>query len=176
MSTEDTSHSESVPGDQVPRHASDPDHEADAAALGAVELAPGVRVAEGSAALRLAYSRSSGPGGQNVNKLATKAELRVVVALLPIPERAKDRLARLAGRRLTAEGEVLLTSESERSQLRNRSECLRKLRELLVEALAEPKIRRKTRPTKGSKERRLKAKQTRSDVKKTRRSGSHHDE
>jgi len=153
-----------------------------------VEVAPGVVVP--ASALRLSYVRSSGPGGQNVNKVATKAELRVSLADLPISERARRRLATLAGSRLVGGddaaggdavgadgGEVLIVSQSERSQARNRAECMDKLRDLIVRAMAEPKIRRKTRPTRGSIERRLEAKKARSEIKRRRqgfRGGGEH--
>ena len=138
----------------------------------AVDVAPGVRVAV--SALRFAYSRSGGPGGQNVNKVSTKAELRVAIDDLPISSRARARLATLAGRRLTETGELILVSESERSQSGNRAACVAKLREMLVQALVEPKVRRKTKPSKGSKERRLKEKKARGAIKRGR--GGGHDE
>lgn len=157
----------------------------EAGPVGGVQLAPGITVP--AAALRFSFARSSGPGGQNVNKLATKAELRVALADLPLSDRARRRLTGLAGKRLVGEaaaesggeaggagaaaGEVVIVSQSERSQARNRAECMEKLRELLVRAMAEPKVRRKTRPTRGSVERRLEAKKTRSDVKKRRQRG-----
>jgi ribosome-associated protein len=140
---------------------------------GLLELAPGVR-ASGSI-LRFAFSRSGGPGGQNVNKLSTKAELRVGLVDLPISDRARHRLADAAGRRVTDEGVLVLVSEVHRSQSRNKTECLDKLRELLVSAIAEPKYRRKTKPTRGSKERRLTEKKVRGDVKRTRKSKDDHD-
>lgn len=143
------------------------------AQAGGVEIAPGVIVPE--EVLRFSYARSAGPGGQNVNKLATKAELRVALADLPITARARRRLEDLAGRRLageeSGEPEILITSQSERSQARNRAECLEKLRGLIIRAMAEPKVRRKTRPTRGSVERRLEAKKSRSRIKRLRGGG-----
>jgi ribosome-associated protein len=133
-----------------------------------IEIAPGVRIAED--VLRFSYSSSSGPGGQNVNKRATKAELRVALAAIPAPARAVERLARLAARRLNDEGDIVITSDEHRSQGQNRSECLERLRELIVAALAEPKIRRKTRPSRGSVERRLAEKSRHSERKRARRS------
>ncbi len=138
-----------------------------AAAGGLVELAPGVRVAPG--AVRFAYARSGGPGGQSVNKLSTKAELRISVGVLPITERARERLRGLAGSRLTLEDELILTSESHRSQRRNRDETLERLRELLVRAMVEPKRRKKTRPSRGAVERRIKAKKELGEKKERRR-------
>ncbi len=141
--------------------------------VGPLELAPGVRAPAGI--LRFAYSRSGGPGGQNVNKVSSKAELRVALSDLPISDRARHRLADAAGRRVTDEGVLLLVSEVHRSQSRNKTECLEKLRDLLVAAMAEPKHRRKTKPTRGSKERRLTEKKVRGDVKRTRKSRDDHD-
>lgn len=132
-----------------------------------MELAPGVRVAP--AAVRFAYARSSGPGGQAVNKLSTKAELRIDLADLPITERARTRLRRLAGSRLTLDDELILTSESHRSQRRNRDETLERLRDLLVRAMAEPKRRKKTRPSRGAVERRIKSKKEHGEKKDRRR-------
>src|SRR5882672_10841002 len=110
-----------------------------------IELAPGVRVAE--SVIRVQYSRSGGPGGQNVNKLNTKAELWIGLdALAPhLSLRAAHRVERLAGRRLTKERELHFSSESHRSQEQNRQEAMLRLRELLIAALIEPKPRRKTR-------------------------------
>jgi ribosome-associated protein len=143
-----------------------------------IELAPGVRIPAGAGVLSFAFSRSGGPGGQNVNKVATKAELRLRIADLPgvVNERARTRLRKLAGKRLVrgadpADDELVIVSESERSQARNKSECLEKLRELLVNALAEPKVRRKTKPSRGSKERRLEGKRVRSKIKRGRSGG-----
>lgn len=132
-----------------------------------MELAPGVRVAP--AAVRFAYARSSGPGGQAVNKLSTKAELRIDLADLPITERARSRLRRLAGSRMTLDDELILTSESHRSQRRNRDETLERLRDLLIRAMAEPKRRKKTRPSRGAIERRIKSKKEHGEKKDRRR-------
>jgi ribosome-associated protein len=151
--------------------------------MGGQALAPGVVVPSG--AVRWAFSRSAGPGGQNVNKLATKAELRIAIEDLPISGRAKGRLRAAAGRRVIGAetvvdedgrsrergGELVLTSESQRSQGRNKDECLEKLRELLVGAMAEPKVRRKTKPSKSSKARRLEGKKRRGEIKRGRAGG-----
>lgn len=148
---------------------------------GGVMLAPGLTVPE--AVLRWQYSRSGGPGGQNVNKVSTRAELRLAVEDLPISGRALGRLRELAGRRIVGTetaveestglvrergGDLVIVSESERSQSGNRSECLRRVRELLVRAMAEPKVRRKTRPSRASRERRLESKSRRSEIKRSR--------
>ena len=132
------------------------------------ELAPGVRVPE--SAMRFQFARSGGPGGQNVNKLNTKAELWVpVAAITGLSDRAAARLRALAGRRLTGAGEIHLSAETERSQEGNRSAVLDRLRQLLLEAMHEPKPRRKTKPSRGSKLRRLESKRRRSEVKSRRR-------
>jgi ribosome-associated protein len=134
-----------------------------------IELAPRVRVPE--SALRVQYSRSSGAGGQNVNKLNTKAEVWIAIDALrsQLTDRAMTRLTQLAGKRLTAAGELHLSCETTRSQERNRQEAMDRLRELLVTAMHEPKVRRKTKPSRASKERRLQVKKRRSQVKAQRR-------
>src|SRR4051812_37463595 len=128
-------------------------------APGSVTLAPGVYIDAGM--LAFSFASSSGPGGQNVNKKATKAELRVPLYFLPIPEDARHRLAVLAGQRLTASGELVITSDEHRSQNRNKAECLARLRKLVVRAMVVPRPRRPTRPSRGSVERRLQSKKTR---------------
>ena len=133
-----------------------------------VELAPGLRVP--GSALRWQFARSGGPGGQNVNKVNTKAELWVPLDVLTaLTDRAKARLHKLAGRRLTAAGEIHVSAETERTQEANRAAALERLRELLVEAMREPKPRRKTGPTRASKQRRLDSKHRRSEIKARRR-------
>jgi ribosome-associated protein len=130
-----------------------------------IELAPNVRVP--AAAVRVQYSRSGGPGGQNVNKLNTKAEVWVELDGLAasLSHRAMARLEQLAGRRLTNERELHVTSETYRSQERNRQEAMQRLRELIVAAMKEPKVRRKTKPSRAAKERRLDSKRRRSQIK-----------
>lgn len=134
---------------------------------GGEDLAPGVRVP--ADALRWSFTRSAGPGGQNVNKRSTRAELRIALEAIPLAPDAQRRLARLAGSRLTDEGELIITNEETRSQRRNRDACLERLRELVVRALVKPKPRRKTKPSRGSVERRLEAKSQRSQIKRRRR-------
>ena len=135
------------------------------------ELAPGVRVPE--SAVRFQFARSGGPGGQNVNKVNTKAELWVpVAAIVGLSERAAGRLRHLAGKRLTAAGEIHLSSETERTQEGNRAAVIDRLRRLLLEALHEPRPRRRTKPSRAAKRRRLETKRKRSETKSRRRGGA----
>jgi ribosome-associated protein len=109
---------------------------------------------------------SSGPGGQNVNKVSTAVELRFSVRESPsLPEGLKARLARLAGARMTQDGVLVISAKKYRSQQRNRQDAQERLFELIRAAAAVPKRRRATRPTLASKERRLTAKSVRSGTK-----------
>ena len=134
--------------------------------LPGIELGPGVWTDREQ--LRFGFSRSSGPGGQNVNKVNTKTELRVgVTALHGMSDRALGRLRLLAGRRMV-DDDLMFTADTERTQESNRRACLEKLRELIVKALVEPKVRRKTKPGRGAKERRLDSKKRQGAKKKAR--------
>ena len=115
------------------------------------------------------FVRSSGPGGQNVNKVASAVQLRFLLALnTSLPAPARNRLRRLAGQRLTDDGSILISARAERSQDQNRRAALERLADLIRAALVEPKIRKKTRPTRASKERRIESKKRRASTKRER--------
>ena len=120
--------------------------------------------------LRFTYARSSGPGGQNVNKVSSKAVLHwSPLTTVGVPPEVRDRLLGLFPTRLTIAGDFVITSERTRDQKQNVEDCLEKLREMLLAAARPPKRRRATKPTKGSQRRRLDDKKEHSEKKQRRR-------
>ncbi len=119
---------------------------------------------------RFQFARSSGPGGQRVNKVSTKAELRWNVVRSPsLPEPVRQRLLAGQRRRITSQGELIVTSQRFRDAGRNVADCLEKLRAMIEAAATAPKPRRATKPTRASRQRRLEAKQKLSQKKQLRR-------
>jgi ribosome-associated protein len=133
----------------------------------ALIISPGLVIPDED--LEWKFIRSSGPGGQNVNKVASAAQLRFLLPQnVSLPPAVKNRLRRLAGQKLIDDGSILFKSMSERSQEQNRRAAEGRLEELIRAALVEPKIRKKTRPTKGSQERRIDSKKRRGATKQQR--------
>jgi len=120
--------------------------------------------------LTLSFVRADGPGGQHVNKTATAVQLRFDVARSPsLPEPVRKRLMRLAGRRLSSEGILIIDARSQRSQKQNREEALERLVDLVRSAAKPPRRRKPTRPSKASRRRRLESKRQRARLKQSRR-------
>jgi ribosome-associated protein len=133
-----------------------------------IEIAPGITLNEREIAE--SFVRSSGPGGQNLNKVSSAVQLRLDVRHSPsLPAWLKHRVATLAGSKLTAEGVLIIDARRHRTQPANREDALKRLRELLAQAAVRPKRRRATRPTAASRQKRLEGKRKRSQTKGLRR-------
>jgi len=137
-----------------------------------IEITPSVQI--GDEEIELVFIRSPGPGGQNVNKVSSAVQLRFnVQGSASIPLDLKQRLIKLAGRRLTSEGVLIIEARQYRSQERNRQAALERLVRLIQQACEPPKPRHKTKPTRASTLRRLESKRKRGEIKRIRReSGS----
>jgi len=129
-----------------------------------LEISPGLTIADDE--FEWKFIRAGGPGGQNVNKVSSAVQLRFNLPFnTSIPVAARNRLRRLAGQKLLDDGTILIAARTERSQEQNRRAALERLAALVRAALIEPKARRKTRPTKASKERRIDSKKRRGATK-----------
>ncbi|MGO3517091.1 MAG: alternative ribosome rescue aminoacyl-tRNA hydrolase ArfB [Acetobacter cibinongensis] len=133
----------------------------------AISILPTISLAESE--LEVTYILASGPGGQNVNKVATAAQLRFDVVRSPsLPERVRARLLQIAGSRLTRDGVIVITARRFRTQIRNREDAIERLAELIREAAHRPAFRVATRPGRAAKQRRLDGKAHRADIKRNR--------
>ena len=133
-----------------------------------IRITPAIAIDESEITEKFVHS--SGPGGQKVNKTATAVQLRFDAAASPnLPDEVRERLRGIAGRRMTADGVLVIEASRYRSRQRNREDAMGRLVELLRGAARKPRTRRRTRPTKASKQRRLAAKRRRSEAKRLRR-------
>jgi ribosome-associated protein len=131
-------------------------------------ITPAISIDENE--IQLEFVRSSGPGGQNVNRVATAVQLRFDVRNSPsLPDDVRQRLTRIAGKRVTEDGVLIIDARRYRTQERNRQDAIDRLVELIRRAARKPKVRRPTRPTAKSKRRRLEAKRRRSEKKRLRK-------
>src|SRR5690349_12563988 len=133
-----------------------------------IEITPSLQIDERE--LQIDFVRASGPGGQNVNKVATAAQLRFDVRGASLPEEVKARLIKMAGKRMTTEGILVIEAKRFRTQEQNREDAIQRFVELVQRSLVQPKARKKTNPSAASKEARLKEKKRKGEIKKLRQS------
>lgn len=131
-----------------------------------IEITPSLSIDERE--LTFEYIRASGPGGQNVNKVATAVQLRFDVSTSSLPEDVKQRLRHLAGKRVTSDGVLVIEAKRFRTQEQNRFDAMERFIELVKKASVKPKARKKTKPTAASKEKRLQSKKQRGRIKQVR--------
>jgi ribosome-associated protein len=139
-----------------------------------IQITPAIAIDENE--LKEEFIRSSGPGGQNVNKVSSAVQLRFDIHSPSLPEEVRQRLIKLAKSRITEEGVLIIDARRFRSQPANRQAAIERLSDLIREAALEPQVRHKTRPTLASKQRRLETKHIRSRTKNLRRSNEGYDD
>ena len=132
----------------------------------AIQITPSFSIDENE--LQFSFVRASGPGGQNVNKVATATQLRYDVLNSSLPADVKERLRHLAGKKLTDEGVLLIEAKTNRTQEQNREDAIERFVDLVRRAFEKPKPRRKTKPTRASKETRIQKKKQRGVIKRIR--------
>ena len=135
-----------------------------------IEITENISIREDE--LQIEFVQSSGPGGQNVNKVASKAQLRFDTHSASLPEEVRARLLHIARGRISEDGTLLIEARRYRTQEQNRADAIQRLVVLLQKAAIAPKVRRKTRPTLASQQRRLDSKRRRAEVKRQRQSRS----